>query len=74
MLWLIIILLPHGIVDQPQERDYRSVEQESKKSKLRLVFPRFPFHRIEKQKVIPKVQNDGFKINGIYSVFQSLFH
>ena len=27
-----------GIVDQPQERDYRSVEQESKKSKLRLVF------------------------------------
>ena len=26
----------------------------------------------EKQKVIPKVQNDGFKINGIYSALQEI--
>ena len=39
-----------GIVDQPQERDYRSVEQESKKSKLRLVFSQLIIQMAEQNK------------------------
>ena len=45
-----------GIVDQPQERDYRSVEQESKKSKLRLVFSQLIIQMTEKNSQKMKVK------------------